>query len=363
MSRVAIVGAGAGGAAAAVDLTLRGHDVALWSRSRSTLEHFRERGGVAYEGVLGCGEVRPARITSDLAEALRGVDAAVICLPSLAHEAVGRALADAGMAVPLVLNPGHTCGALHLRAIFSARGCKLPPTAELSTLTYVARKHEPSEVTISGAAGRVRGAHLPGGEEALEVAASLWPCVEQAADVLATGLANVNLVLHPPGAVLAAAWVEATEGDFRFYVDAMTPGVTRVLERLDDERRAVARALGHDLPPLLDEMAAIGTVARDDARSGDVRAAISRGRANRSIRGPGSLDHRYYREDFPYGIVPLIALGRLAGTTTLVAEALLQVAQTATGEDLSNDGLTAERLGIAGLDRDGLRRLVTKGGS
>ena len=79
-------------------------------------------------------------------------------------------------------------------------------------------------------------------------------------DVLACDLANVNMVLHVPGALLAAAWVEATRGDFTFYVQGMTPGVARVMQSLDEERRAVARAFGHDLPPLVAEMQAIGTV-------------------------------------------------------------------------------------------------------
>ena len=85
-------------------------------------------------------------------------------------------------------------------------------------------------------------------------------------DVLACDLANVNMVLHAPGAVLAAAWVEATRGDFTFYVQGMTPGVARVMRALDDERRAVARAFGHDLPSLDAEMQAIGTVEQSSPR-------------------------------------------------------------------------------------------------
>ena len=72
---------------------------------------------------------------------------------------------------------------------------------------------------------------------------TLYPAAIPEGDVLATSLANVNLVLHTPGAILSAAWVEATGGDFRFYVDAMTPGVVRVIEALDRERRAVAGVL------------------------------------------------------------------------------------------------------------------------
>lgn len=358
MTTVCVIGAGAGGAAAAVELTLAGHQVRWWNRRAETIEPFRAAGGVRYEGVLGDGTARPASIGGPLADALDGADVAMVCLPALAHEVVAAELAAAQLASPLVLNPGHTGGALHVAEVFRRHGAAPPPLAELSTLTYVARKAAPDAVRITGAAGRVHAARLPGGEAALEAACALYPSAAPARDVLATSLANVNLVLHTPGAILAAAWVEATGGDFRFYVDAMTPGVARSIGRLDTERLAVAAAFGHDLPPLVAEMAAIGTAAAEPAARGDVRAAIAEGEANRLIRAPESLEHRYYTEDFGYGLVPLLELARIAGVAVPYAEALVEVAGALVGEDLRATGLTASRLGIAGLDREGLLHRV-----
>lgn len=363
MSAVAVIGAGAGGAAAVVELTLAGHDVRWWNRNPATIAPFRDAGGIRYEGVLGEGAVRPAVFADGLEEALAGADGAMVCLPSLAHEPVAHALAEARVACPLVLNPGHTGGALHVAALLRERGATVPPLAELSTLTYVARKPAPDSVRITGAAGRVWAGCLPGGERALELARSLYPAATPAPDVLASSLANVNLVLHTPGAILSAAWVEATEGDFRFYVDAMTPGVARSIEALDHERLAVAAAFGHELPPLLEEMAAIGTAAPEPAARGDLRAAIAEGEANRLIRAPDSLTHRYYAEDFGYGLLPLLVLAQIAGVETPYADALVEVASVLRGDDIRATGLTAERLGIAGLDRDGLLALVRGDGA
>ncbi len=358
MTCVAVAGAGAGGMAAAVDLTLRGHEVRMWNRSRATLEPLRAAKNIVYEGALDDGAIEIAGMDHDLAHTLAGADIVVVTLPAIAHEQVAGALAELGCTLPVVLNPGHTGGALHWRNVFARTGTAPPPIAELSTLTYVARKQTPSSVTISGVAGRVHAACLPGDGHALESARALWPSATPAQDVLATGLANVNMVLHPPGAVLAAAWVEATQGDFLFYVDAMTPGVVRTIERLDAERLEVARAFGHVLPSLIEEMAAVGTVDPSDAESGDAGSAIANGQANSRIRAPNSLDHRYYKEDFGYGLVPLLALARIAGVEVTVAAALLRVAEAATGEELGAHGLTANRLGIENLDIDGLVALV-----
>jgi opine dehydrogenase len=356
MRKVAVLGAGAGGAAAVAELTIAGHEVSFWGRSPTTLAPFREQGGVAYEGVLGSGIARPQRITSDLREAAAAADVLVVCVPSFAHGEIAQALAATTKDLPVVLNPGHTGGALEFRQASQTRGTDLP-IAEFSTLTYVARKYSPGCVTITGLAKRVRLAALPGGEAALAAGRALFPCANVMPDVLACDLANVNMVLHVPAAVLAAAWIEATHGDFTFYVSGMTPGVARVMRALDDERRAVARAFGHELPSLIAEMRAIGTVP-EAAGEDDLAAAISAGEANRKIKAPDSLAHRYYREDFGHGLLPFTALARVAGVEVPAATSLLRIGATLTGADFTLQGRTAERMGIAGLDRSGLMKLV-----
>jgi opine dehydrogenase len=204
----------------------------------------------------------------------------------------------------------------------------------------------------------VRAAALPGGEQALAAACALFDCARPERDVLATGLANVNMVLHPPGAVLGAAWIEATRGNYTFYVEGMTPGVARVMRALDEERRAVAAAFGHALPNVIEEMQRIGTVESEVTDTADFARAIAGGRANSRIRAPDSLDHRYYREDFGHGLLPLLAFAAIAGVAAPVAESLLRLAERLTGADYRASGRTAEAMGIAGADRAALLALV-----
>jgi opine dehydrogenase len=359
MSRlsIAVLGAGAGGTAAVAELVSAGHDVALWARSEKTLAPFKAVGGVAYEGVLGEGIAKPRSITSDLSAALSGADAALICLPTTAHGQLARSLAELSTNIPVVLNPGHTGGALEFAHVFHSLGAKPPPIAEFHTLTYVARKYAPERVTITGAAQFLRLGALPDGEAAAAIAEAMFPKAKRMRDVLACDLANLNMVLHVPGAVLGSAWVEATGGDFTFYVQGMTTGVARVLKALDDERRAVAKAFGHDLPSVTAEMQMVGTVELS-ADADDMAAAIASGSANRKIKAPNSLTHRYYAEDFGHGLLPFIALAEVAKVQTPVASSLLRVGQTLLGDDLLAHGRTAARMGIEGLDRDGLLRRV-----
>jgi opine dehydrogenase len=358
MQKVAVVGAGAGGAAAVAELVAAGHDVRFWGRSPQTLAAFQEQGGVGYEGVLGSGLARPTLISGDLRATIEAADVILVCLPTFAHADIARVLAQAGAGAPVVLNPGHTGGALEFQHVFHTLGVAPPPIAEFSTLTYVARKYAPGRVTITGAARSVRLAALPAGDAALAAGRALFRSAEIMPDVLACDLANVNMVLHVPGAVLAAAWIEATRGDFTFYVSGMTPGVARVMRALDEERRAVARAFGHVLPSVVAEMQAIGTIAAAVRDPDDLAGAIATGEANRRIKAPESLGHRYYREDFGYGLLPFVVLASIAGVDVPIAISLLQVGQTLLGVDFATEGRTAERMGIAGLDRDGLLNFV-----
>ncbi|HKZ72725.1 MAG TPA: NAD/NADP octopine/nopaline dehydrogenase family protein, partial [Steroidobacteraceae bacterium] len=240
-------------------------------------------------------------------------------------------------------------------------GRVVPPTVELSTLTYVARKPSADRVVTTGRARSVRAAPLPGGADALRAARALYESIVPTANVLATSLSNVNLVLHPPGAVLGAAWIEATKGEFTFYVQGLTDGVARVMERLDAERRAVARALGQHLPSLFDEMRAIGTIESCAEERAGLAAAIRGGVANRRILAPDSLRHRYFHEDFWYGLKPFLSFAEIARVDVPVAQALWQLGETLVGPDAPHGGgRSAAQMGIAGMSGPELVRSVTE---
>ncbi len=90
----------------------------------------------------------------------------------------------------------------------------------------------------------------------------------------------------------------------------------------------------------------------------DFAHAISSGEANGLIMAPESLRHRYYQEDFFYGLLPFVVIADIGGVDVPIAKSLLQIGQVLIGFDPTSDGRTAERMGIAGLDRPGLLRLV-----
>lgn len=341
MSDVAVIGAGHGGLAAAADLTYRGHAVRLQNRSEEPLRDVERAGGIRTSGAVGDGVAVPAATTTDMASAVDGADAVVVVLPALAHRDVFRALAGCVHPdVPIVLNPGHMCGSVHLRRVFDAADRPVPPVVEFGTLTYICRSNAPATVDVSLRAQEVPAATAPGSEDALELAGRLFPGLRSVASPVEAWLHDVNVVLHPPGMILGASRIEGGDG-FRFYAEGVTGSVESVMAALDAERRAVGRAFGIELPDLGRTMAAFGSADRAAAERGDLAGAVRAGRANRDIAAPSSIDHRYLHEDVPFGLVPLMALGASVGVPTPVAEALTVLAETITGRAYRREGLNA----------------------
>jgi opine dehydrogenase len=169
---------------------------------------------------------------------------------------------------------------------------------------------------------------------------------------MGTALRNLNAIMHPPGMILGAAWIEATGGDFSFYYDAATVAVARLMHAIDDERMAIAKAWDEPMEPLIDLLADIGTTTEAARKSGSLQTALIESKPNREIRAPSSLDDRFMHEDFPFGLVPMVAIGRLMGVKTPLMESLIRVASTINNVDYWTEGRNLERLGLSGMSAE-----------
>jgi opine dehydrogenase len=361
---VAVLGAGHGGYAAAADLGRRGFSVRFHARNAERLAPIRAHGGIIARGVVE-GVVPVDCLTTDVEEAVHGADLIMLVVPSIAHEPYARALAPLlDGSQPLFLNPGHTGGGLHFLHELRRAGYAGPVrSCETVTLTYITRMEGPATVNIYSYTTRLRFAALPGrhADAMLSLIKPLYPNIVAATNVLETGLGNLNAVFHPPGMLMNAGWIERTHGGFLFYREGFTEAVGRVTAAVDAERLAVAKALGVPATPFLDLFYAAGLTTEAARLSGSIARACEESEPNRTIRSPPSLDHRYIHEDIGYGLVPMAELGRLAGVATPTMDALVRLAGSALGIDYARDGLTLERLGLAGKSAAELAGFVDAG--
>lgn len=140
--RIAVIGAGNGGKAAAADLALRGHRVRLFEFAEyaSNIESLARSCRLAATGqVQGVAELES--VGSDLVAAAADADVIIVATQALTHSRVARELA--GIVRPdqiVVVNPGSTCGSLQIAREWRRAGlANLPLLAETSTLTYGCR--------------------------------------------------------------------------------------------------------------------------------------------------------------------------------------------------------------------------------
>ena len=358
--KIAVLGGGHGGFASAVDLTLRGHDVSLFSFSTERVKALNAGGGVLeYEGVWGEGRCRPKQITSDLGSAVDGAELVIMNVPGTGHEKYLTELKKhLSRDTVLYMNPGHSGGALRAARILG-RG----KIAEANTLSYIARKTAENRVHVSSADKAVSVGVFPAcdAEEVLSQIRLVYPRIQSARNVLETSLSNINAMFHPPGVILNAGWIEATGGKFRFYYDGITPAVGRTIRILDDERMAVAAAYGLRLVNFCTMFYNAGSTTAEAAAKNDPYMACQQSYANQFIQAPPSLDHRYMHEDIGSGLLPIAELGHLAGVPVQLTDALVTAAEAMMGRDYHKEGVNLEKMGLFGMNAEQVLNYVEKG--
>ena len=112
--RIAVLGAGGGGLALAYEWASQGHVVALYAQQahEDHLVPVRERGGIQAEGVLE-GYATLETVTTDIGEALDGVDAVFVVGPAYATEPLGRdTRGDLRPGMTVVVCPSSSVGSL-----------------------------------------------------------------------------------------------------------------------------------------------------------------------------------------------------------------------------------------------------------
>jgi len=365
IQKIAILGAGNGGCAAAADLTLRGFQVRLFARSESTIAKLAKLGEIELVESGVSKKSAPYFMSPHLPPVVQGVDLIVIATPAVGHEYLAKGLANyVSDGQRILLNPGHTGGSLHFANLLRQLGCKAQvQLCETVTLTYICRMPQPGRVEIYRRTTNLRCAALPGKhtEKLVREIQSVFPNVIAAANVLETGFSNINAIMHPAGMLGNAGWIEKTGGDFLYYREGITPSIGAWIDALDGERLEIVRALG--LTPLrfVDIFHGAGLTTTEARDSGSAYQAIHESEPNFTIKSPPSLDHRYIKEDVGYGLVPMAEVGKLLGIETPVMDALITLASVALGIDFRVEGLTLEKMGLAGVAPADLQRILTDG--
>ena len=348
--RIAVIGAGHGGYAMAADLTLAGYEVNFYgSKERGNLAPVLQRGGIELSGVRRSGFARISRVTTEIAEAVRGAEIIMIATQAAAHETIAKLCApylEDGQTV--VIFPGDL-GSVAFAKVLREKGVRRDiKIAETETFPYGSRRiiGQPRVRILAHQKMRIAAFPAKDTKEVIDELKEIYPGRFIAgSNVLEVGLSNLNM-MHVPICILNAGLIEAPEVKFYPYTQGALLCVLTVIEAIWQERGNILKALGlTDLYPF------------DRVKDFLVNSPPDRAR----LEGPTNMQHRFITEDCPFGLVPLVSLGDLIGIPTPITKALIALASEINETDYFKEGRTVERLGISRLSTKELTRFFAEG--
>ena len=354
--QVGIVGAGSIAFGMAAFLEQQGHHATLWSPSGERTKALAKGEALVAKGSVE-GTFHPSAAAS--AEALvAGAEVVVIALPAYGHKSVLDAIAPYITPAQTIIISSHASfGALYLSRLLAARGV-VAPIVGWGTTVVTGRQLSPTLVNVNTVRKKVDLATVPASRSADGLAVCQTLFGDRFVDrgsLMAIALSNLNPQNHM--GIALGNMTRMERGENWSQGQNVTPNVGRLLERLDEERIAIATKLGLEVRNIFQHfhlsfhvpMSSISQMNQEMHEAGN------------GGTGPATADSRYVTEDVPFGLVMTAKIGRLAGQPAELHEAGVRIFSAMYGRDfnaendllaaLDVDAMSLEQL--TGLCRDG----------
>lgn len=342
--RIAILGAGNAGCAAAADLTQKGHEVCLIKTSNSmhneNFEYILQNKTITMieddrENVL-----KISQITKDISEVAEA-EVIIIYTQTVFHEQLIKRISEyLNKEQILIINPGYLSTAYFLKHCSKEN---MPIIVEAESSFIDCRIYDLGKIKVSfrnvrnpvGVYPKAKTEYVRQKLESLDYSLEYITSIEAA-------LHNPNLIVHTVGAIMSIPRVEKTNGDYCMYHEVFTPGVWKILEQLDKEKMDIIEKLGFDRLSYVEACKYRNSL--DDSRDAK-EVFFWYASMPTAVKGPTSIDSRYISEDVPQGLVMLETLGKQLNIPTPVCTSLIEIATAALGRDMRLEGRTLEHLG------------------
>jgi opine dehydrogenase len=359
-ARFAVVGAGHGGKAMAAHLAIKGFPVKLYNRSYSKIEPIIKMHGIEIEGeVNGFGRLQC--VSDNIEEVIKDTDVIMVVVPAFAHGAIAERCAPYlkdGQTV--ILNPGRTAGALEFLNILKERGNYNNITvAEAQTFIYASRGMGPAAVKIFRIKQAIPVGAIPAvkTDAVIDLINEAFPEFISATSVIETSFNNIGAVFHPAITILNASRIEATYGNFQFYIEGVTQSVAKILGAVDRERVEVSHALKcKNVMTALDWLSMAYNISEDNLFD-----AIHNNPGYVGINAPRVINNRYITEDVPMSLVPISEFGKIFGVSTKATDSLIDIANIIFKADFRQSGRNLRRLGLENLSLEQIRNIFIEG--
>lgn len=352
--KIAILGGGNGGQAFAAYFTLHGHDVRLYDAFQETVDRINQKGVIQLVGALE-EQVDFRRASTDLGRVVDGAEIIVIINPSMYHRRIAAELAKYLKKDQIIfLNPGATFGSFSFQKALTDSGYTDDVViAESNILLFACRLQETGKIMIGAKKDRILVSTFPADrlDSVKAVIRDVIPETQFVKNVLATAIDNTNPTVHPMPTIFNVGWLESGQ-KFSFMQQAVSPTLSRYMEKMDRERLAVGEALGlvqgREMFDLFQQYEAEYGVSGKETLH-DVFMACD---AYTHICGPTELrTARYIVEDVGMGLVPLVSVGEMLGIDMSYSKLIVDVCSKVLDLDFTSDSAcrNVRNLGLEGM--------------
>ncbi len=347
--KIGILGSGAGGQTLAFDASQKGFDVIL-SDHPSFMENLRPiKKNQGIYSIDGDSRIHADVTVADSVADVLETDIVFVVTPAYGTKPMAetcRPYLKKGQ--HYVICPGSGGGALEFKKNLGID--LLDPdviVGETHTLPYATRMQEPGFISIFHYVNTLILTALPSvkAERLSEVPKGIWgEKIKIGKNVLETALIDGNPVIHPVVTLLNVALIERTKGNFQFYAEGITNGVADLMQAVDEERLAIAKALGLDIATEPQMSYCEGYMEQDKV---NYREGYKSSSGFKGIMAQDKLEHRFFTEDVGYVMVFWSSLAKLIGVKVPTIEAIITLTSKILGRDLMEIGArTVSGLGL-----------------
>jgi len=286
-------------------------------------------------------------MTTDIEQAIKRADVIFVIVSAFHQEEIAKACAPfLHEQQMLILTPGNFGGSLHFADVLRKAGCThLPRIGETECMMYACRKKDPTTIWVRGYKHHLGFAAFPATdtETMLHTVQSIYPTFIPRQHVLETGLSNPNPFVHAPLMLFNLSNIE-NNLDILMYHTAFTEAIGNIVTKLEEERLALNAINGLELLPMPEIVR--GYYSYQGAQ-GETLCDLHRSNPIFSWTYlPKTLQHRYFTEDLPYGLVPLYSLAKHFGTPYSTIKAVIDLASVATDTNYYENARDLQRLGL-----------------
>ena len=362
VEKIAVLGAGNGGITAAADLSSRGFKVNLYQMPghEKSLKAIKEKGEILLQEPTGDKICKINLATTDIKEAIEDCQIIMLTIPGFAIESYAKLLADIVNEDQIILlNGAASMGCVRFINEAKKLGInKKFKIAETNSLTYGTRAFpQEARVELSLRVKKIFLAAYPAKDtkEILDVCKQIYDCFVEAKNIWHVTLENGNPEVHPGPCLLNAGRIDYSKGEFWLYKEGITEHTVKVLKAIEKERMEIGKAFGFELEDAITSRVRRGYFKDEDKT---LQELFNTSEVFTAIKGPISVTSRYFTEDISTGLVLWSSLGKALGVPTPNIDAVIVLAGSLLDTDFYKEGLTLEKLGFKGLNKDELEKSV-----